>query len=372
VEDQLVRVCKDAASCTDGIAVARFAYDAFGRRVQKVAGGVSAVYAYDGSEILKETRSDHTSYLYIHGPRFDEPLGREDQAGNRVYYHADGLGSITKITDASGAVVHSYQYDPWGNIESDTGSLNVDGVKYAFTGREWDHETGLYYYRARYYDPELGRFISEDPIGLAGGSNAYRYAGDRPSSSTDPLGLDERNVLAEVGEKLAKWNLEQEGYTVVLVPGRKAVNQGGFDMIATKGDETLTIDNKAFLSREVVSSASSLTTNLQKNVVSAIEKLTARLGEEGVSDAEAAAIRVAIRALESGAFQRVITGCGGIASKVGPKLARAGVVFRVLGKAGVLITIAVEAYNAEPVGGFLADVPLTDEELKAYHKIVGQ
>ncbi|MCU0293268.1 MAG: hypothetical protein MUF10_14965, partial [Thermoanaerobaculaceae bacterium] len=88
--------------------------------------------------------------------------------------HADGLGSVVKMTDAAGNVVHPYQYDAWGNIEPDTGAP-VDGVKYAFTGREWDPETGLYYYRARYLDPKVGRFISEDPIGFAGGVNFYAY-----------------------------------------------------------------------------------------------------------------------------------------------------------------------------------------------------
>lgn len=80
-----------------------------------------------------------------------------------TYYHAHGLGSIVAVTDQDGDVVKSYDYDPWGN-RTESGTLTVDGVDYAFTGREWDAETGLYYYRARYYDPRIGRFISEDPI----------------------------------------------------------------------------------------------------------------------------------------------------------------------------------------------------------------
>jgi RHS repeat-associated protein len=92
------------------------------------------------------------------------------------------------MTDAAGNVVHSYQYDAWGNIEAETGAP-VDGVQYAFTGREWDPETGLYYYRARYLDPKVGRFISEDPIGLADGLNLYTYVHGNPVTRIDPTGM---------------------------------------------------------------------------------------------------------------------------------------------------------------------------------------
>jgi RHS repeat-associated protein len=99
--------------------------------------------------------------------------------------HADGLGSIQTITDDAGNVAHTFEYDAWGNIE--TGSARGG---YAFTGREWDPETGLYYYRARYYDPKAGRFISEDPIGFEAGTNFYAYVGNGPVSRVDPLGDD--------------------------------------------------------------------------------------------------------------------------------------------------------------------------------------
>ncbi|MFN8091783.1 MAG: RHS repeat-associated core domain-containing protein [Vicinamibacteria bacterium] len=98
--------------------------------------------------------------------------------------HADGLGSIVATTDAAGNVTSRRQYDTWGNLE-----LGADQPGYAFTGREWDPETGLYYYRARYYDLKLGRFISEDPIGLGGGINSYSYVGNQPVNATDPMGL---------------------------------------------------------------------------------------------------------------------------------------------------------------------------------------
>jgi len=139
-------------------------------------------------DILRETINDGsttTTYRYIHGPGIDEPLARENlSTGALQYYHADGLGSIVKITDGAGAITLSHQYDAWGNLE-----LAADQPGYAFTGREWDPETGLYYYRARYYDPKVGRFISEDPIGFFGGVNFYSYAGGGPTNFRDPFGL---------------------------------------------------------------------------------------------------------------------------------------------------------------------------------------
>ncbi len=177
-ENQLERVLKNGAE------VARFLYDPLGRRVQKIAGGVSHEYVYDGQDILRESRSDGIVYTYAHGPGIDEPLARVSNTGPTVYYHADGLGSIVATTDSGGTVTSRRQYDAWGNLE-----LGADQPGYAFTGREWDPETSLYYYRNRYYDPETARFLSEDPIGFAGGNNFYAYVGNNPINFFDPLGL---------------------------------------------------------------------------------------------------------------------------------------------------------------------------------------
>jgi RHS repeat-associated protein len=100
------------------------------------------------------------------------------------YFHADGLGSVVMATNASGSVTLARQYDAWGML--DTGASEPG---YAFTGREWDPEAGLYYYRARYYEPASGRFISGDPIGFGGGLNFYAYAGGNPVVTGDPTGL---------------------------------------------------------------------------------------------------------------------------------------------------------------------------------------
>jgi len=95
----------------------------------------------------------------------------------------DALGSVAKTTNSAGTVLTTRRYDAFGNLELGATS------GYAFTGREWDSEVGLYYYRARYYDPKIGRFLSEDPIGFDGGINFYAYVGNDPTDLTDPLGL---------------------------------------------------------------------------------------------------------------------------------------------------------------------------------------
>jgi RHS repeat-associated protein len=88
------------------------------------------------------------------------------------------------LTDEKGRTVQSYDYDSFGNLKDQKERIKQP---YTFTAREWDRETGLYYYRARYYDPKVGRFISKDPIGFDGGDvNLYQYVGNNPVNFTDP------------------------------------------------------------------------------------------------------------------------------------------------------------------------------------------
>jgi RHS repeat-associated protein len=176
-ENRLKRVLKNS------VEQARFAYDPRGRRVEKVTGGVTTSYTYDAESILRETSSTGTTFKYVHGDDIDEPLAHEDGVGTLTYFHPDGLGSIVRTTNSTGGVTATRRYDAFGNLE--LGATNG----HSFTGREWDSETGLYYYRARYYDPKIGRFISEDPIGLNGGINLYAYADNSPATFGDPFGL---------------------------------------------------------------------------------------------------------------------------------------------------------------------------------------
>ena len=176
--NELTRVTKNGAE------QARFRYDPMGRRVEKVVGGVTTSYTYDIQHILREARSGGTVLKYTYGPRLDEPMAREDDSSTLEYYHADGLGSVHRLTSQAGTAVHEYRYDVWGNLEM---GANMGGP--AFTGREWDPETQLYHYRARYYEPEVGRFLGEDPKRFVDGPNFFAYVRSSPATLNDPYGL---------------------------------------------------------------------------------------------------------------------------------------------------------------------------------------
>jgi RHS repeat-associated protein len=111
---------------------------------------------------------------------------------------SDHLGSARLVINAdTGAVAQRIDYDAWGEILQDT---SPGFQPFAFTGREYDAEPGLYYYRARYYDPEVGRFTSEDPIGFAGGGNPFAYARNRPMDLIDPFGLSSLTYYPETNQ----------------------------------------------------------------------------------------------------------------------------------------------------------------------------
>ena len=164
-----------------------FKYDPFGRRIYKSSSSGTSVYAYDGDNLIEETNSGGTAVArYAQGLSIDEPLV-ELRSGTTSYYEADGLGSVTTLSNTAGAVAANYTYDSFGNLVASSGSI-VNNFRY--TGREWDPETSLYYYRARYYDPQAGRFVSEDPIRFLSGINGYRYTYNRPTQFKDWSGND--------------------------------------------------------------------------------------------------------------------------------------------------------------------------------------
>ncbi|MBU4291717.1 MAG: hypothetical protein KKG68_11745, partial [Verrucomicrobia bacterium] len=99
---------------------------------------------------------------YTLGPRPDEIISRTTSDGTTSYYHYDGLGSVVALTDENGNVLGRYEYAPFGKMLSQPEGIDN---KFTFQGREYDQDSGLYYYRTRYLDPEIGRFISRDPIG---------------------------------------------------------------------------------------------------------------------------------------------------------------------------------------------------------------
>jgi RHS repeat-associated protein len=166
-----------------GAASTSFQYDPFGKRVKKAFGTSSIDYLYDGLSPVQEFTGGVSTAANMTGLALNEYFQRNDQSGSAGIL-TDALGSTLALTGPSGNVLAQYTYEPFGNA-SVTGSRTTP---YQFTGQENDG-TGLYFYRARYYNPTFSRFISEDPVGLAGGINPYAYAHNDPLNLVDPLGL---------------------------------------------------------------------------------------------------------------------------------------------------------------------------------------
>jgi RHS repeat-associated protein len=173
-----------------GSIVAAFSYDALGRRYSRTENGQTVMYLHEGHDPVLETRGSDESPILV-GPKIDQRFARTEPTG-RTYYLTDALGSTRALTNAVGNVVQRYDYSPYGETVQTSGGFTNP---YQYMGRERD-ATGLYYYRARYYSTGMGRFISEDPIGLIGGSNAYRYVSNDPISRNDPLGLVDSVTMA--------------------------------------------------------------------------------------------------------------------------------------------------------------------------------
>jgi len=175
-----------------------FKYDPFDRRIEKkvttLINGVTKVigtwqYLYDENNIAAEYYTDNnnataTTY-YVHGPGTDEHLAM-DRDGTYYFFHADGLGSITAITDSTATPMQTYSYDSFGVPKQTTTFRN----SFMYVGKEYDSETGLTEMGARYYDPREGRFISKDPIAFVGGDvNLFAYVQNQPINFIDPYGL---------------------------------------------------------------------------------------------------------------------------------------------------------------------------------------
>ncbi|MGA7777859.1 MAG: RHS repeat-associated core domain-containing protein [Paraburkholderia sp.] len=191
-----------------------YAYDALGRRVFKKSGSRVTLFLWEFNRLLSEMRDDRT-YVYAYAHNSFVPLaqiescgglrGRSDRSMVIRYYHTDQVGMPLELTCVDGRVQWQARPMAWGNISR---AGLADGNREAwpgqsdalaahqplrFQGQYVDEETGLHYNQHRYYDPDTGRFITQDPIGLRGGNNLYRY-GPNPGRWIDPLGLQGANL----------------------------------------------------------------------------------------------------------------------------------------------------------------------------------
>ncbi len=167
----------------------KFTYDVENRRIGKLTfGGTQLWTIYNGANPYADFNGATLAYRYLYGNALDFLLARFDGT-TTMWYLTDKLGSVRQDVSTNGTVLDQLVYDSYGNILSETNAGNGDRFK--FTGREWDAELGLYFYRRRYYGPADGRFESEDPQGFkAGDPDLYRYVNNSPISHGDPTGLD--------------------------------------------------------------------------------------------------------------------------------------------------------------------------------------
>ena len=168
-----------------------YRYDPLDRRIAETRNGQTRWTYYDGQHPVADYLEDETTpvAIYYYGEGLDELVAIWRRGEGLFWVLSDHLDSVRRLLDLNGNEVARFEYDAFGNPLAATGTRPDLAGRFGFGSREWDAETGLLYLRARYYDPALGRFISEDPVGYDGGdSNLYRYALNRPLHLKDPTG----------------------------------------------------------------------------------------------------------------------------------------------------------------------------------------
>jgi len=179
--NQLTQV-KDVSGTTS---VSSYLYDPMARQIQKLVGSSKTNFYYGGLQRLADYdgTAGTLQNRYVYGVGLDEILVRVSSAGTKTYYHQNHQGSVIATTNSAGAVLNKYSYGAFGE------SAALIGTTHGYTGQRYDAETGLYYYKMRYYSPKSGRFLQPDPIGFGGGMNFYTYVGNSPLTATDSMGL---------------------------------------------------------------------------------------------------------------------------------------------------------------------------------------
>ena len=208
-ENRLTQVTENAT------VLAAYTYDIFGNRMSKSVAGETAYYLYDEEDIIGTfDPAGNPLASLTHGPGIDEPIALQDpSSGNTYHYTMDGLGSIDALTNTTANLNEQYHYSSFGRLTilnpqgqaQSTSVLDPFTPHYTFTAREHDLESSLYFYRVRYYDSKLGRFVEKDPIGFTHENvNAYLYVTNNPINFIDPFGLYGTNSCQYYVERCAE------------------------------------------------------------------------------------------------------------------------------------------------------------------------
>jgi RHS repeat-associated protein len=226
-----------------------YTYDVYNQRIAKVvdADGVGAApatterFVYDGNQIsLVFDGAGSQTHRYLYGAGVDQILADETN-GTVRWAVTDRLGSVTDVIDGQGVVLNHLVYDSFGHVVSQT-DASVE-FRYGYTGREFDQETGLDYYRARYYDSAVGRFISEDPLGFgAGDTNIYRYVGNSPTNWRDPSGLKVTIIFDRSSGTLTLSDSDPKKASFEI----KNVFSGGGDPVERSGKNRELVNNSKY------------------------------------------------------------------------------------------------------------------------------
>ncbi|MCW5625048.1 MAG: RHS repeat-associated core domain-containing protein [Burkholderiales bacterium] len=206
---------RDRMSGVTGINPSTFVYDTFNRRTSRTIDGTNNGFIYDGFQPIHTLNGSTITGTLLSGLRLDERYARVTSAGTTALL-SDAIDSLISMVNSSGTAVGTFTYEPYGKPTHS----GTDSTGYRFTGQIED-ATGLMYYRARYYNPRLSRFVSEDPIEFAGGANLYGYVDGDPILRSDPLGNQGIGPFDSVPPEIANYdprNGYPEGYRKPLFP----------------------------------------------------------------------------------------------------------------------------------------------------------